>query len=231
MSVRESLRLDALVLASRPAAPSEEEALEVLSRQVLDSGLEALPWTGEAGSLAARVSLCAQRLGPPWPVLSREELLARAPEWLPPALKGLRGLAELSPSRLARALSALVPGRLLPRLDELAPPAWVSPAGTVHRIVYGEGAPYAQCKLQECFGLSSSPLLGCGEPLTLRLLSPGGAPLAVTRDLAYFWKEAYPQARAQMRGRYPRHPWPEDPMAFEPTALSKKALERRKGRS
>ena len=124
-----------------------------------------------------------------------------------------------------------MPPPLPRRLDALLPASWTAPSGREHPVVYGaEGGPYVAVKLQECFGCRATPSLADGRcPLTLHLLSPAGRPLQITRDLAGFWINGYPQVRAEMRGRYPKHPWPEDPAAALPTAKTNRALARSKG--
>ncbi|MDO5536812.1 MAG: ATP-dependent helicase C-terminal domain-containing protein, partial [Desulfovibrionaceae bacterium] len=228
--LREVTRLDALVLEERRAAPEAADG-EVIRRalcgHVLAGSLACLPWTDAIERWLARLRFAAGALGDPWPVLDRATLAARQEEWLPGLLEGVTGLRAVTSDRLFQALRALVPWQCLAGLAEMAPDQWTSPAGRTHPVRYDEEQPCCEVKLQECFGLGSTPLL-CGKvPLTLHLLSPGGARLASTRDLPFFWKEVYPSVRSEMRGRYPRHPWPEDPLTALPTALTQKALRAR----
>ena len=157
--------------------------------------------------------------------MSLEGLKNAADQWLPGLLHGKRRLADVAAWDLLQAWQALLPWPLPRELDRLAPTHWTAPSGRRHAISYRDGTPVVDVKLQECFGLAASPRLPQGVPVVLHLNAPSGRPLAVTRDLAFFWQEAYPQVRAEMRGRYPRHPWPEKPMEALPTALTKKRLE------
>ena len=148
-------------------------------------------------------------------------------EWLGPLLEDAQALVRLTDSMLMPHFCALLPYRLHALLDTLAPAFWVSPAGVQHAVHY-EGyhqgrAPWVEVKLQECFGLLKSPTLAQGKtPLTLQLLSPAGRPLQITSDLAHFWSHGYRMVRGEMLGRYPKHPWPEDPTKALPTAHAKK---------
>ncbi len=124
----------------------------------------------------------------------------------------------------------MVPWPLLQRLDEEAPQRWQAPSGAMHPIIYGDdGGPWLAAKLQEFFGCEDTPRIARGRvPLTLHLNSPAGRPLQITRDLAHFWRNGYAQVRSEMLGRYPKHPWPKDPLTALPTKLTKKRLERAK---
>ena len=141
-------------------------------------------------------------------------------------------MATLDAGLLLEALRSLLPGRLARVLERQAPTGWQAPSGAVHDVVYGDaGGPWLAAKLQEFFGCTATPCIAGGRvPLTLRLKSPAGRPLQITRDLAHFWREGYPAVRAEMRGRYPKHPWPEDPLTAAPTALTRKKAAARGGR-
>ena len=168
-----------------------------------------------------------------WPDVSDEALLAALEanpldNWLSPWLSGITKRAQFSSVALDRALHALLPYASARRLDKEAPTHMNVPSGSLVRIDYlPEGGPVLAVKLQEMFGQQDTPSVCGGRcPLTVHLLSPAGRPLQVTRDLAGFWRGAYAAVRAEMRGRYPKHPWPEDPLSAVPTKKTKKALER-----
>lgn len=226
---RQRRRLDALVLEDLPLPrPDGSACAQALCGYIRRKGLACLPWSEAMRQWRDRVALLHEREGDPWPDVADAALLAHLEDWLAPFLDNCTDLQRLSPARLAEALRALLPYPLPRRLEELAPTQWTSPAGIAHSIVYGEaGGPYVAAKLQEFFGCTQTPaILGGRLPLLLHLLSPAGRPLQVTRDLAAFWANGYRQVRAEMRGRYPKHPWPEDPLAAPPAARTKKQMER-----
>lgn len=213
-------RLGAIELSVRPlpdAAPGlvRDALLEGLRRE----GFGLLRWSPEAVALRQRLAFVRLRLGPPWPDVSDDALHARVAEWLEPELGRARRRADLGRIDAGQAL-----GRLLPwasgeaaRLDELAPERLTVPSGSRIRVDYADPErPVLAVKVQEMFGLDSSPVLA-GVPVLVHLLSPAGRPAAVTADLASFWRDGYRAVRAELRGRYPKHPWPEDPAAAEPT--------------
>ncbi|WP_300732342.1 ATP-dependent helicase HrpB [uncultured Desulfovibrio sp.] len=226
---RQRRRLDALVLEDLPLPrPDGSACAQALCGYIRRKGLACLPWSDAMHQWRARVALLHEREGDPWPDVADAALLEHLEDWLAPFLDNCADLQRLSPARLAEALRALLPYPLPRRLEELAPTQWTSPAGVTHAVVYGEaGGPYVAAKLQEFFGCTQTPsILGGRVPLLLHLLSPAGRPLQVTRDLAAFWANGYRQVRAEMRGRYPKHPWPEDPLAAPPAARTKKQMER-----
>lgn len=223
--------LDALLLEDAPLPrPDGTDAALALCEYLRRRGLDQLPWTDALRQWRQRVLLARQLDGDIWPDISDAALLADLEGWLAPSLEQQTDLRRFPADALARALHALVPPPLSRRLDALLPTSWTAPSGRAHPIVYGaEGGPYAAVKLQECFGCRATPGLADGRcPLTLHLLSPAGRPLQITRDLAGFWANGYRQVRAEMRGRYPKHPWPEDPAAALPTAKTTRALARDK---
>ncbi len=223
--------LDALVLSGKnvPAEKGDSEGIkEALCAFVLKKGLDCLPFTETLAGWLARVTFAARQCGSPWPLLDRASLLAGWESWLPELLDGCSDTGALSPDALSSVLHNLVPWQCQAKLNSLAPSCWTAPSGRSCPIHYEEETPFAEAKLQECFGLAKTPLLAGNIPLALHLLSPSGRILAVTSDPGTFWREVYPSVRSEMRGRYPRHPWPEDPLAALPTALSNKAL-RNKG--
>ena len=156
-------------------------------------------------------------LGDPWPAVDDESLLAGVEDWL--SLGKSRRRADLAKLDTATALRKLLPWSVAGRLDEVAPERLPVPSGSKVRIDYSDpAAPVLAVKVQETFGWRDAPRLADGRiPIRLHLLSPAGRPVAVTSDLASFWATGYPQVRAELRGRYPRHPWPEDPTKAEPT--------------
>lgn len=226
---RQQRRLDALILEDIPLPrPDGGACAQVLCGYVRRRGLACLPWSDAMRQWRARVALLHEQEGNPWPDVTDAALLEHLEDWLAPFLDSCTDLQRLSPARLAEALRALLPYPLPRRLEELAPVQWTSPAGITHPIVYGEeGGPFVAAKLQEFFGCTQTPaILGGRLPLLLHLLSPAGRPLQVTRDLAAFWGNGYRQVRAEMRGRYPKHPWPDNPLSAPPAARTKKQMDR-----
>ncbi|MCP3781979.1 ATP-dependent helicase HrpB [Micromonospora sp. A3M-1-15] len=217
---REVVRLGAIELVDRPlAAPDPAELAEAVLTGLRREGLALLTWTPEATALRRRLACCRQALGDGWPDVSDAALLAAAPTWLGPELARARRRADLARVDVAAALRRLLDWRQAARLDELAPERLPVPSGSRIRLDYADpAAPVLAVKLQETFGWQDAPRIADGRvPVLLHLLSPAGRPVAVTADLASFWRTGYPQVRAELRGRYPRHPWPEDPTSAEPT--------------
>ncbi len=160
--------------------------------------------------------------GEPWPDLS-DERLARDPEWLASFLIGKTRLDEIGADDLAQAVGALLPWDLTRRLDEEAPTNFLAPTGTAAPIDYeAEGGPAIALRVQELFGLAEHPSVA-GIPLTLHLLSPAHRPIQITRDLPGFWRGSWAAVRSDLRGRYPRHFWPEDPARAAPTSAGEAA--------
>ena len=210
---RRVTRLGAIELAAAPLdRPPAHRVAEAVREGLRTDGLGLLRWTDTARSLRERVGFLHTVLGEPWPETTDEALLARLPEWLDTgSVRGARDLARLE---VAQGLRGLLPWPEAGRLDELAPERLEVPSGSTHRLDYTDasGQPVLAVKLQECFGWAATPRVADGRvPVLLHLLSPAGRPLAVTADLASFWEQGYPGVRAEMRGRYPKHPWPEDP--------------------
>ncbi|MGV9726479.1 ATP-dependent helicase HrpB [Streptomyces albogriseolus] len=213
-------RLGAVELAARPltdAGPGLVRAalLDGLRRE----GFGLLRWPAGAEVLRQRLAFLHARLGEPWPDVSDGALHARVDEWLEPELSRARRRADLARIDAGQALARLLPWASgeAARLDELAPERITVPSGSAVRVDWSDPErPVLAVKLQEMFGLQESPTVA-GVPLLVHLLSPAGRPAAVTADLASFWREGYQQVRAELRGRYPKHPWPEDPAAARPT--------------
>ncbi|MFB6631795.1 ATP-dependent helicase HrpB [Streptomyces sp. NPDC056362] len=213
-------RLGAVELTVRPlgsgAAPDlvREALLDGLRRE----GLGLLRWRREAEELRARLAFLHRELGEPWPDVSEGALVDRADEWLEPELSRAArraGLGRIDAGECLRRLLPWASGEAV-RLDELAPERIEVPSGSRIRVEYGDGRPVLAVKLQEMFGLAETPRVA-GVPVLVHLLSPAGRPAAVTADLASFWRDGYRAVRAELRGRYPKHPWPEDPSAAVPT--------------
>ncbi|MDT0532514.1 ATP-dependent helicase C-terminal domain-containing protein [Micromonospora sp. DSM 115977] len=217
---REVLRLGAIELVERPLArPDPAEVERALLTGLRRTGLGLLTWTPAARALRERLAFCRQSLGGDWPDVGDEALLADAPAWLGPELARARRRADLARLDVAGALRRLLPWALAARLDEVAPERIAVPSGSRIRLDYADpAAPVLAVKLQETFGWRDAPRIADGRvPVLLHLLSPAGRPVAVTADLASFWRTGYPQVRGELRGRYPRHPWPEDPTTAPPT--------------
>ncbi|WCN00775.1 ATP-dependent RNA helicase [Streptomyces sp. M92] len=220
-------RLGAVELTARPLAdPDPSLVRNALLEGLRREGLGLLRWPADAEVLRQRLAFLRQRLGDPWPDVSDDALHARVDEWLEPELSRARRRADLARIDAGQALARLLPWASgeAARLDELAPERITVPSGSRIRIDYGDPArPVLAVKLQEMFGLEQSPEVA-GVPLLVHLLSPAGRPAAVTADLASFWKDGYNGVRAELRGRYPKHPWPEDPATAEPTRHTKARL-------
>ncbi|MFJ9667055.1 ATP-dependent helicase HrpB [Streptomyces sp. NPDC101219] len=222
-------RLGAVELSVRPlrdADPALVRAalLEGLRRE----GFGLLRWPQGAVTLRQRLAFLYRRFGAPWPDVSDEALDARVDEWLEPELGRARRRADLARIDAGQALARLLPWASgeAARLDDLAPERITVPSGSSIRIDYADpGRPVLAVKLQEMFGLRETPRVA-GVPLLVHLLSPAGRPAAVTADLASFWQDGYRGVRAELRGRYPKHPWPEDPATAEPTRHTNARLRR-----
>jgi ATP-dependent helicase HrpB len=217
-------RLGELVLAERPLAdPDPELAVNALIGGLHAMGIDALPWSKAARSLQQRV-IAMGRAFPEerWPDWSDVTLLDSLDTWLRPHIGGLTRRREVGTLNLAAILEASLPPDRMRRLDRLLPASLTVPSGSRIAIDYSGAEPVLRVKLQEMFGLETAPVLAAGRvPLKIELLSPAGRPLAITSDLARFWANAYPKIRSEMRGRYARHPWPEDPLAATPTRKAK----------
>ncbi|KAF1694172.1 ATP-dependent helicase HrpB [Pseudoxanthomonas koreensis] len=227
---RRESRFDRIVLDSRPAGRVDPaQAAQALADAVRELGLEALPWTESLRQWQARVvSLRAWMPELALPDVSDMALLATLDDWLKPAFAGKTRLDALSEDQLGEALKSPLEWSLRQQVERHAPSRIGVPSGMERRIEYAldhEGVPQPPVlavKLQELFGLADTPRIADGRvPLTLHLLSPGGKPLQVTGDLRSFWDRTYPEVRKEMKGRYPRHPWPEDPWSAAATHRAK----------
>ncbi|MCP5471069.1 MAG: ATP-dependent helicase HrpB [Sinobacteraceae bacterium] len=215
-------RLDSLLLAERPLQPPPREAAHAAMLEGLRGlGLEVLPWDEATRTLCARVEMARTRQLPgtaDWPAFDAATLLAQLDDWLGPWLDGLTRRAQLARLPLGDALQARLGYQRQRQLDAWLPTHLTVPTGSRIRIDYLDDlAPCAAMRMQEVFGLAETPRLANGTlPVTFKLLSPAQRPLQVTRDLASFWRNGYIEVRKDMRGRYPKHYWPEDPLAAEP---------------
>nr|WP_295461625.1 ATP-dependent helicase HrpB [Mesorhizobium sp.] len=221
--VRETVTLGAIQLAERQLPPpTGADADRAVVEAVRANGLSILPWEKSAEILRRRLAWLHKGLGAPWPDVSDEALLASLDDWLLPYLKGEASLARIAPSALTEGLMALVPYDLQRKVAELAPTHFTVPTGNSLPIRYEEEWPVLAVRVQELFGLDAHPSIAGGTvPLTLELLSPAHRPIQTTRDLPGFWRGSWADVRSDMRGRYPRHVWPEDPRQALPTARAK----------
>ncbi|HCR2978043.1 TPA: ATP-dependent helicase HrpB [Serratia marcescens] len=215
-----------LTLRAQPLAkPADEELQQALLDWVRAQGLAVLNWEGAAEQLRVRLQ-CAQAWLPEaeWPAMDEEPLLAALDQWLLPSLNGVRDLRGLKQVNLAEALSRLLDWQQKQRLDNALPTHYTVPTGSRLPIRYEAGKPPALAvRLQEMFGEQRSPMLAEGRiPVVLELLSPAHRPLQITGDLAAFWQGAYREVQKEMKGRYPKHVWPDDPATAVPTRRTKK---------
>lgn len=224
---RRTERLGAITLRSepRPTKPSPEVA-SLLARSIAKLGIERLPWSRAQQQLRARVAFvraAAKQGTETWPDLSDAVLAETIDDWLMPFLTDATSLAYINAGLLGEALDVLLPWNVRQNLEALAPVHFTAPTGKHHPIDYeGEGAPILAIRVQELFGLDVHPAIANGRlPLTLHLLSPAHRPIQITRDLPGFWSGSWADVRSEMRGRYPKHPWPEDPRTAPPTSRAK----------
>ncbi|RXH21749.1 ATP-dependent helicase [Bradyrhizobium nanningense] len=219
---RRALHAITLSEATLALSPSEDTA-RILADGLIAAGLDRLPWSKAAKQWRDRVMFLRKAEGDSWPDLSDDGLIARRDDWLVPALYDKIALKEISPGDLSDALMALLPWEMRARLDREAPTHFEAPTGSVLAIDYeAEQGPTIAVRLQELFGLNTHPSIAAGKvPLVLELLSPAQRPVQVTRDLPGFWRGSYSAVRSDLRGRYPRHPWPDDPASAVPTRRAK----------
>jgi ATP-dependent helicase HrpB len=220
---RRRLRLGAIVLEDAPLRDVDPaEAAVVFARALATGGIDGLPWSEQARALRQRLAFL-HRTDKSWPDVSDAALERTLDAWLAPRIVGMSRRADVARIDLGAALLDLLSWRQRAALDELAPTHIVVPSGSRLPIDYSEpDAPVLAVRLQEMFGARETPRIAGGQvPLTLHLLSPAHRPMQVTRDLAGFWRSSYFDVRRDMRGRYPKHEWPEDPLAAAPTARAK----------
>ncbi|MEZ7633210.1 ATP-dependent helicase HrpB [Pauljensenia sp. 27098_8_83] len=216
--------LGAIPLKAAPASSlSEEEATALVAEHLAAHGLGDLGWGKEASSLRERMRVLHEVLGKPWPDVSDEALAGSADQWLLPWAKRIANGASLNKVSMLDALRSMLPWPQAARLDELAPEKMPIPSGGTRPIDWSGAHPVLTLRVQQAFGWTDTPRLVDGRvPLVLHLTDPAGRPAAVTSDLTSFWAGPYRDVRAQLRGRYPKHPWPEDPLHAEPTNRAKR---------
>lgn len=215
--------LGALALEDRPWRDAPADAVaEAFIEGITALGIAALPWTPALRRLQSRVSWLRAHGAEDLPDLSDDALTSDLHDWVAPWVDGLTRAADFARVDLAGALDARLgrEGRL--RLDRAAPPSFTAPTGTTVPIDYAGGVPTVAIRLQELFGMKSHPTVGeRATPIVFELLSPAHRPVQTTADIPGFWRSSYADVRRDLRGRYPRHPWPEDPAAAEPTRRAK----------
>jgi len=220
---RRATRLGAIVFEEAPLPrPSGEAVVRALAEGLQELGLDQLPFSKEALQLRERIGFLHRTIGEPWPDMSDEALLDRMEDWFIPFQMDARGLSDISASGLSNGLMALVPHDLQRDFARLAPTHFEAPTGQRHPIQYDGEEPTLTIRVQELFGLKQHPAVAGGRlPLLLELTSPAHRPIQTTRDLPGFWAGSWKDVRADMRGRYPRHPWPEKPDEATPTTRAK----------
>ncbi|WP_349436559.1 ATP-dependent helicase HrpB [Pararhizobium sp. A13] len=220
---RRVTRLGAIVFEEAPLPrPKGEPAARALADGVRQLGLAVLPFSKEAAQLRDRIGFLYRTIGEPWPDMSDDRLLARLEDWFVPFQGETRGIDDISAASLSEGLQSLVPHEIARDLTRLAPTHFEAPTGQRHPIRYDGDEPVLSIRVQELFGLKVHPSIGGGRlPLLLELISPGHKPMQTTRDLPGFWAGSWKDVRADMRGRYPKHPWPEDPANALPTTRAK----------
>jgi ATP-dependent helicase HrpB len=224
VQARRQQRLGELVVADEPWAEADGEAVQAaLLAGIRRRGADCLPWSDAARELQARIGFLQQLDPQDWPDVRDDTLLSTLEDWLSPWLQGMSRLAQLKRLDLHAALLARLSWTQQRRLDELAPALLTVPSGSRVRLDYREETPVLAVRLQEMFGLSETPCVAGGRvPVLLHLLSPARRPMQITRDLAAFWQGAYHEVKKELKGRYPKHHWPDDPLQAPPTAGAKR---------
>jgi ATP-dependent helicase HrpB len=220
---RQVIRLGGIIFDEKPLPrPRGDQATVALAEGVREIGLQALPFSKDGLQLRQRMGFLHRTIGEPWPDVSDEALLARLEDWFIPLQQGASGIDSINPGRLSEGLRTLIPYDVARDLDRLAPTHFEAPTGQRHPIQYDGDEPVLTIRVQELFGLKQHPSIGGGRlPLVLELTSPAHRPIQTTRDLPGFWTGSWKDVRADMRGQYPRHPWPEDPAQAQPTTRAK----------
>jgi ATP-dependent helicase HrpB len=223
LRLRRVRRLGAIALGEQPRPVAGSDAARALAVGVAGLGIERLPWSKAQKQWRDRVLFLRRAEGDVWPDLSDAGLAVDPAAWLAPFVEGRSSLADISADDLDAALKALVPWDLARKLDAEAPTHFEAPTGSRVAVDYeAEGGPVLAIRVQELFGLSQHPSLAGGRvPLTLHLLSPAHRPIQITRDLPGFWKGSWSAVKSEMKGRYPRHVWPDDPASATATARAK----------
>ena len=214
-------RLGQIVLRTSATNPSPEQALEAVKQYLHKQGLQVLNWSKEAINLRQRMGALHLGLGSPWPDVSEQALLASQDSWLAPygQLLTQHNISQIS---MLEVMQSMLPWPQAAQLDELAPANMLIPSGVSKAIDWSSGRPVLTLRVQQAFGWTSSPrLIGGAVALLLHVTDPAGRPVAITDDLASFWAGPYQQVRSQLRGRYTKHPWPQDPLNATPTNRAK----------
>ncbi|HKJ08192.1 MAG TPA: ATP-dependent helicase C-terminal domain-containing protein, partial [Gammaproteobacteria bacterium] len=224
VAARRERRLGNLIVAAEPLAnPAPDQLVAAMIDGIRALGLDALPWTDTLRRWRQRVRFLHGLDEDRWPDLSEEALLESLQSWLAPFLGGVTRAAHLRRVDLTGALQALLPWEDRRALDELAPTHITVPSGSRIAVDYSGETPVLAVRLQELFGTTDTPRVAAGRvPVLLHLLSPAGRPVQVTRDLASFWAGAYRDVKKDLKGRYPKHHWPDDPLQAEPTRRTKR---------
>jgi ATP-dependent helicase HrpB len=223
-----SRRLGTIRLSSGPDPAPDPSAIEqALAEGLREHGLDLLPWDDRARQLRLRAAF-AHRFDRAIPPLDDDVLIERLDEWLPPLVADKRRLGDIASGALSSAMEQLLGYEAARQISRLAPAEFVSPAGSRHAVDYSAAAgPTVEVRAQALFGLSAHPMLANGQvPLILAITSPAGRPIQTTRDLPGFWAGSWRDVAKDMRGRYPKHPWPDDPASAAPTLKTKRASRR-----
>ncbi|WP_117194661.1 ATP-dependent helicase HrpB [Rhizobium terrae] len=220
---RRVTRLGAIIFEEKPLPrPSGEQVARALADGVRELGLQVLPFSKEGAQLRDRIGFLHRSIGEPWPDMGDETLLDRLEDWFVPFQGSASGLDAINPGSLSEGLRSLIPHDVAQDLNKLAPTHFEAPTGERHPIRYDGEEPVLAIRVQELFGLKKHPAIAGGRlPLLLELTSPAHRPIQTTRDLPGFWAGSWKDVRAEMRGRYPKHPWPEDPAEAQPTTRAK----------
>jgi ATP-dependent helicase HrpB len=224
VQARRQQRLGELVLRDEPWTEADPDAVQAaLLKGIRRDGVECLPWNAAARQLQARITFLRGLFPDDWPDAGDAALMDTLEDWLGPHLHGMTRLAQLQRLDLHGLLLARLTWSQRRRLDELAPDSLVVPSGSRVRLDYCAEMPVLAVRLQEMFGLADTPHIAGGRvPVLLHLLSPARRPVQITQDLAIFWQGSYHDVRKDLRGRYPKHPWPEDPLRAPPTTRTRR---------
>lgn len=220
---RKVTRLGAIIFEEKPLPrPTGEQAARALADGVRELGLQVLPFSKDGAQLRERMGFLYRSIGEPWPDTTDDALLSSLDDWFVPFQGGAAGLDSISPGTLSDGLRSLIPHSVSQDLNKLAPTHFEAPTGERHPIRYDGEEPVLAIRVQQLFGLKKHPAIAGGKlPLLLELTSPGQKPIQITRDLPGFWAGSWKDVRSEMRGRYPKHPWPEDPAEAMPTTRAK----------
>jgi ATP-dependent helicase HrpB len=225
VAAQRDLKLGAVTLRNEPlTAPDSYQVLAAILEGIRQEGLDCLPWTKNLRRWQARVCFLRENTGDQqqWPDVSDEGLTEELTQWLAPYLNGITRLRDLARIELKKALSNLLSFQQRRLLDELAPTHLTVPSGSRIPVEYSGDVPVLAVRLQEMFGLTQTPAIAGGrQPVLVHLLSPAGRPVQITSDLAGFWQTGYREVKKELKGRYPKHYWPDDPLRAKATARVK----------